>query len=60
MRLNKRRESLRMADDRGSPLRLAAFEHVGRGEGDTRQWSPLPNRAFPYGDFWHAFTRADP
>ena len=31
MRLNKRREPLRMADvDRDTPLRLAAFEHVQR------------------------------
>ena len=31
MRLNKGRESLRMADvDRDTPLRLAAFEHVRR------------------------------
>ena len=31
MRLNKRRESLRMADvDRDTPKRLAAFEHVRR------------------------------
>ena len=35
MRLNKRRESLRMADvDRDTPLRLAAFEHV-RKLGET-------------------------
>ena len=37
MRLNKRREPLRMADvDRDTPLRLAAFEHV-RGLGETHE-----------------------
>ena len=30
------------------------------GEGDARRWSSLPNREFPYGDFWHALTRVDP